>query len=208
MLPGRAYPYNTILQTMYFPINILIILLIPTLALFPSQVSAAPVVEIEKHYYSVQGNTTNEIRSSLNTNSPVIVENTRFDAYTRWYITWKIRYSNTTTGCTISKITTHIDISHTLPQLTTDLPITIKSKWQQYYDALLAHEKGHADIGLQAATEIESTISNLPPQKHCATIEKMADNLSKGVIKKYISLERQYDRETEYGVATGAIFPQ
>ncbi len=172
-----------------------------------SEAHCKPVIEIKNHHYIIQGKTADEIRRSLNKNSTVVVRNKRYDAYTHWYVSWNIWYSNSNNRCAISKITTRTQISHTMPKLISTVPSHLLRKWQKYYYALLDHERGHGNISLEAAHEIERNISNLLPQPNCTMLEKKANKLGQEVIRKYVAQEKTYDKETRHGAITGAVFP-
>lgn len=210
--PGHIFYY--LLSTLFplrltqgFPRIIFFTALAIILFLTCSHAYAKPIVEIIKKHYYVQGKTAEEIRRNLNKNSTIVVRNKRFDAYTQWQISWNIWYSYQNNNCTISKISTQMQINHTMPELTSKVSSHLRRKWQKYYYALLDHERGHGDLGIEAAYEIERNISNLPPQSDCKILEKKAKRLGRKVIKKYVSLEKKYDRETRHGAARGALFP-
>jgi len=187
--------------------NVLLILLILLIVCITSRAFSAPIIENTKRYYSVQGKTAAEIRRNLNSRSPVIVKNRRYDAYTRWFVTWKLQYISSNGNCTISKITTLIKIKHILPKISNELPSSLDNKWRKYFHALLDHESGHANMGIKAAIEIEENISNLPSFTQCTALRKEANELGQAIIRKYISLEKKYDIDTNYGATKGAIFP-
>jgi predicted secreted Zn-dependent protease len=187
--------------------NVLLILQILFTVCITSRAFSAPIIENKKRYYSVQGKTAAEIRRSLNKHSPVVVKNRRYGAYTRWFFSWKIDYVNSNGNCTISKITTRVKINHILPKITNEFPSSLDNKWRKYFHALLDHESGHANMGIKAATEIEKNISNLPSFPQCTALEKETNKLGQTIIRKYITLEKKYDTDTQYGATSGAVFP-
>lgn len=186
--------------------RIIILTLLPVF-LITIRANSNPSVDIQEHYYSVSGKTVEEIRRSLNKNSPIIVNGKHFDAFTHWNVSWKFQFTAWQNNCTITKVTSTVKINHTMPRLTTPLTSKLHSKWQKYYHALLEHEKGHRNIGMQAAIEVQRGLTSIAPQPSCSKLERKANTLGKTIIKKHIALERRYDTKTRHGAADGAIFP-
>ena len=83
----------------------------------------------------------------------------------------------------------------------------MKSRWNNYYDALLKHEQGHQDFGINSAREIETTLHTLGSRKNCETLQNDANAAGHRILKKYAALEKTYDRETNHGMKNGAVFP-
>ena len=170
---------------------------------------ADPDVQVKKKYYAVSGTTAAEIRTSLTSNSPVTYKGRKHDARTDWQISWNYYWNETPHNCKLTRINTNLEVSYTLPLLTSleKLEEPLKSRWNNYYEALLKHEEGHQDFGIQAAGEIESTLHALGPRKDCETLQKDANSAGHRILNKYAKLEKAYDKETNHGIKNGAIFP-
>ncbi len=168
---------------------------------------AAPTVSVVKEYYSVSGNSVAEIRRNLNKETPVRIGDNRYDAYTSWHVSWNYRFTNNQSLCDISHISTHVKIKYILPKLISTLSSGLHTKWNNYYTALLQHEKGHSNFALQAAQEIEDKLATVAPHKTCSELEATANTIGYQIIDKYVQLEKAYDINTQHGATEGAYFP-
>tara|TARA_B100001564_G_C20454037_1_gene584804 strand:- start:69 stop:641 length:573 start_codon:yes stop_codon:yes gene_type:complete len=159
---------------------------------------------ISTRYYSVYGTSAQEIRQQLNRNSP-----TKWDGYTSWYIKWNWNYKQDTNGCMLEDVNVSVDVNYTLPELETrnNLAPNLKQKWDDYYTALVQHEDGHRDFGLNAAKEIKAALTSLPAERSCNHLGNQANSTAQNVLRKYQSMEKRYDADTNHGMNDGAIFP-
>ena len=179
------------------------------ICLLPICAAAAPHVQIETGYYSVSGNTAHEIRQDLNRKTPVRdAYGIKHDAETTWFVNWNFWWHESNKMCSIYRVETSVDINYLLPELTkTDaLPKPLRQKWENFMRALMHHEKGHKDIGIRAAIEIEKNLQSMVRQS-CKQLEVEANNLGDKIIEKYSRVEKEFDRRTNHGKYEGAIFP-
>lgn len=179
------------------------------LFLLPGLLLSAPLISSGIEYYEISGNSEQQIRHNLNAKTPVLFKGKKYDAYTKWNVRWNFWWSESQNSCAISKVTVKLDVDQTLPKLiqSDSLTQSLSHQWETYYQALLEHEEGHKSLGLDAANEIEHAIKNLSAQSSCKTLESKANQLGHTIIKKYIKLEKDYDKRTNYGMNEGAIFP-
>jgi predicted secreted Zn-dependent protease len=87
------------------------------------------------------------------------------------------------------------------------MPDSVITRWDKYYAALFDHELGHKDLGSRAAAEIENQVLNMGTRSSCEQLESDANEIGKNVIAKYSRIEKDYDRTTNHGLNTGAVFP-
>jgi predicted secreted Zn-dependent protease len=80
-------------------------------------------------------------------------------------------------------------------------------RWNRYYTALIAHENGHRDFGVKAATEIEQALLNLEARENCKRLEQDANAVGYEILNRYIADEKLYDIDTNHGMNDGAVFP-
>jgi len=175
----------------------------------PSAVLAEPETRISHVYYLVDGNTAEDIWADILAKSPVKENGKQHVAYTRWNINWQFWWSDYGSSCEISRVTTKLDVAYTLPRLkqSASIPHSVTAHWKKYYAALLDHEQGHKRLGVKAAIEIEHQLSSMGPRRNCEQLELDANTMGKNVIDKYSQLEKEYDRSTNHGLNTGAVFP-
>lgn len=177
--------------------------------LLPLSTFAEPVVKSRSIYYTVSGNTAEEIWADIIKKSPVKHKGRLHVAYTKWNVNWQFWWLDKTNSCEMTRVTTTLDVAYTLPKLkqTSSMPESLISRWEKYNSALFSHEQGHKDLGKKAATDIENAISSMEPRTSCKQLERDANEMGKNIVKKYSRIEQEYDRTTQHGLNTGAVFP-
>jgi len=190
-------------------IHQLITRLLLIFCLLPSAALAETETRINNVYYLVDGNTAEDIWADTLAKSPVKENGKQHVAYTRWHVNWQFWWLEHGSSCEIDKVTTKLDVTYTLPRLkqSASIPQSVAAHWEKYYAALLDHEHGHKRLGIKAAIEIENQLLNMEPRLSCEQLELDANNMAKNVIDKYSQLEKEYDRSTNHGLNTGAVFP-
>ena len=176
---------------------------------FLPPVMAEPEIQIQKRYYPAAGQTSAQIRQSLDRNTPVRQNGKPFDAYTQWDVDWQFWWAYDGDGtCRITKVTSVIRIRQTFPYLenTSDLAPQQADRWGRYMIALVEHEKGHVALGVDAARKIEHQLSQMGDRPSCDQLESEANALARDIIARYARLEAQYDADTNYGERDGARF--
>ncbi len=184
------------------------ILILPLV--FLPQAIAEPEIIIQKRDYPAVGQTSAQIRQSLDRNTPIRQNGKPFDAYTKWGIDWQFWWAYDGDGtCRITKVTTVVRIRQTFPHLqhTGDLAPQLAERWKRYMIALAEHEAGHAALGVDAARNIERRLSQMGDRSSCDQLESEANTLAREIIARYSRLEAQYDADTNYGERDGARFP-
>lgn len=170
---------------------------------------AKPLVTVTINYYTITGKTIDEIAYSLNTQTPVIYQGKKYHANTAWNVSWHFYWQESNNSCQITSVNTAVNVKFTMPKLVTysSLNTAVKNKWDKYYFALINHENGHKNFGIQAANKIEKAILEMDKRNTCSELEKTANNLGYQIIKQYILEEQKYDQITNHGVTQGAVFP-
>jgi len=175
----------------------------------PLAAITAAETSVNNVYYIVEGNTAEDIWADIIAESPVQHNGKQHVAHTRWNVNWQFWWLDGGSSCEISKVTTKLDVTYTMPRLkkTSSMPDSVIAHWDKYYSALFEHELGHKDLGSRAAIEIEDQILNMGPRGSCEQLELDANKIGKNVIDEYSRIEKDYDRTTNHGLNTGAVFP-
>ncbi|PZF78042.1 hypothetical protein DK847_06350 [Aestuariivirga litoralis] len=86
---------------------------------------------------------------------------------------------------------TTLEIRQTLPKWTdrSRAPARVQRKWDAFYKALLAHEAQHVQFARNAAVEVDGLGCNADYRK---------------VVRRWMAVERAFDRKTKHGVRSGA----
>ncbi len=184
-------------------------ILVLSLVFLPHAI-AAPEIIIQKRHYPAAGQTSAQIRQSLDRNTPVRQNGKPFDAYTRWDIDWQFWWAYDGDGtCRITRVTTVVQIWQTFPRMENagDLVPQLADRWERHMIALIEHEEGHVALGVDAARNIERRLSQMGDRSSCDQLESEANALAREIIARYTRLEAQYDADTNYGERDGARFP-
>jgi len=190
-------------------IHKLTVLLSPLFFLLPLTAFAKPELKTRNIYYTVSGNTAEDVWADISRKSPVKHNGRLHVAYTKWNVNWQFWWLEKAESCEITRVKTVLDVTYTLPRLeqTAAMPDGLSRRWQKYHAALLDHEQGHSDLGMKAASEIENAISSMASHTTCKQLEQAANEMGKEIIDKYSKIEKDYDRSTNHGLNTGAVFP-
>lgn len=186
-----------------------ILLLFPVFFSLPQAVIAGTETRVNNVYYMVEGKTAEDIWTDVLAKTPVHQNGKRYAAHTKWNVSWQFWWLDNGNSCEISKVTTGLEVTYTLPRLkqTSSMPDSVVAHWDKYSAALFDHELGHKDLGSRAAIEIENKILNMAPRDSCERLESDANEIGKSMISKYSRFEKDYDRTTNHGLNTGAVFP-
>ncbi len=163
------------------------------------------------NYYTVQGNSTTELRKSINKKRDKNTNMKGFDASTRWTITWTFKYLPTQTDCHITEATVTVAIEYHLPQWKgrdDSKKPAIKKAWDTYSDNLHDHELQHGNIAKTTAKQIERGLLNIAPTHgDCQHLQAKGNALASQLLKKSRQQHSDFDIATNHGSDTGAIFP-
>ena len=171
-----------------------------------------PNISIKNVFYTVEGSTPQEIRTSLNKLRPQMQDSNnhkRYDAYTQWFVKWNYFYQTQNNRCLIKTAQVNADIITTMPKwkVNSKASKSVKNQWERYIVALKQHEEGHQKNGINASKEILKTINNLPDYSSCTQLGTAVNAASNRIIKKYNQKDLEYDRITQHGATQGATFP-
>lgn len=159
--------------------------------------------------YKVQGLSEKELRKSLSEKSPCKQDGKVFDAYTTWYVKWHFEWHNESGKYRIAKANSNVEVKFTMPEWVNyaNAPINLRRKWDKYIKALKEHENGHRDLGVEAAQAVIKAIEDVPARSSGELINNAANAAANRVLERYRAQEKEYDRKTNHGATTGAVFP-
>ncbi len=184
------------------------IVLVAFLCAYNTGVIAKPELKEETQYYAISGDSAEALRREMNSKSNISENGKTFDAYTRWNVRWNFNWENTASYCSMTTVTTSVDINFTLPSWVDrdSAPAALRKKWDRYYAALIEHEHGHKEFGVKAAKAIELSLSGMG-RDTCSALQRDSGNQANKILEKYIAREKQYDIDTRHGMDDGAVFP-
>jgi len=127
--------------------------------------------------YDIAGSTAEELKDAMAQNGPH-----GYWAYTTWYVRWSA-------SCEIS-----VQINYTMPRwLDRDAAApALREEWDRMMKNLWRHERGHAEHGFKAASEIEAS--------HCAGDPHR-------ITDKWAEEDKVFDEKTDHGARQGVRLP-
>jgi len=174
-----------------------------------SGVNAAPRVVVRETHYDIHGWNVSQLQGQLIRCGVRLGDGQVYGGWTDWSVTWTFLCRKRFGSCVVSNVKTFVDVTYRLPRwVNGSPPPRLARRWNRYYRALKIHEEGHKAIAVQAAKEIEAALSNrLPPASTCSRARAEADETARKIVRKYLRLEKEYDRRTGHGMTQGAVFP-
>lgn len=173
------------------------------------QVRANPIISVKTSFYDITGSNLDEIRRAIKSGSPTDQYGKRFDAVTRWNLTWHYQLSQKMKRCYLDHLIVEVKVEMIFPRLadTTALKPVAREALGRYLTALFIHEQGHKKHGLLAANEVEEALSSMSSTETCHLLKESANTLGQAVLQKYQEADRRYDETTDHGKTQGVRFP-
>jgi len=170
-------------------------------------VAAEPLVRMYTSYYYVDGPSATVLAAQIDQNGPPGADGERHAGKTKWDVQWKLRHEQHGVTCGMKEVAVAVGIAQTLPKWRGEAEgaAALKTRWQQFADALKRHEDGHKDHGLAAGKEIEVALLDAKPASNCEDLAVSANSAAKAIVKKYQKLNEDYDRKTDHGRSQGAM---
>jgi predicted secreted Zn-dependent protease len=165
---------------------------------------------IEKYdYYEVGGGCEKDILCDLKQKCVKWDDGKNYDSVTSWKVKWDYGYDRAPQTCSPDSFRVTVAITFRLPKWTRppDAPQQLIDKWDTYMKNLVAHENGHRDMAVEAASELSQAVAELPPALTCDEIDREVQKLSRARMAKLRADEKGYDTSTHHGHTQGAVFP-
>ncbi len=164
-------------------------------------------VHVWQREYNVPGSSLAQVRANL------VALNLGggqgdFSAYTKWDLTWSLRYSGGNGGCSLAGASIEVDSVVTLPALADESQLSPDdlAEWQRYLDALKAHELSHVDNEVAGANAMRNTLASLDVADDCTALGSQVGALGEQQKQSIHQADDALDAKTEHGALTGATF--
>ena len=170
-------------------------------------VSAEPLVRVHTSYYYVDGPSATVLAAQIEQNGPPGADGKRYAGKTKWDVQWKFKHEQHGVTCEMEEVAVAVGVAQTLPKWRSEKKgvAALKTRWQQFTDALKRHEDGHKDHGVAAGREIEAALLAAKPASNCEDLAASANSSADAIVKKYQKLDKDYDRKTGQGRSQGAM---
>lgn len=169
-------------------------------------INDASRVDEKFSYYEIDPIGEKTVYKELDGKTPIAIEEQKYLGSTDWNVSWRYYFRNSSNECYINVVYTDVDIKYTMPKLRQKRGVTLdrKRKFDAYYDALLLHEKGHGELAVKAAKEIERVLPKTDPASNCEAVGEKANGVGLQILNKYKQLQEEYDEKTGHGEEQGA----
>ena len=172
----------------------------------PPPVASEPLVRVHTSYYYVDGPSATVLAAQIEQNGPRGADGKRYVGKTKWDVQWKFKHEQSGVTCEMKEVAVAVGVAQTLPKWRSEKKgvAALKTRWQQFTDALKRHEDGHKDHGIAAGKEIEAALLAAKPASNCEDLAASANSAADVIVKKYQKLDQEYDRKTGHGRTQGA----
>jgi len=169
-------------------------------------VSAEPLVRVHTSYFYVDGPSATVLAAQIEQIGPPGADGKRYAGKTRWDEQWKFKHEQHGVTCEMKEVAVAVGVAQTLPKWRSEKKgvAALKTRWQQFTDALKRHEDGHKDHGVAAGREIEAALLAAKPASNCEDLAASANSAADAIVKRYQKLDQEYDRKTGHGRTQGA----
>jgi len=170
-------------------------------------VSAEPLMRVHTSYYYVDGPSATVLAAQIEQKGPPDADGKRYAGKTKWDVQWKFKHEQHGVTCEMKEVAVAVGVAQTLPRWRSEKKgvAALKTRWQQFTDALKRHEDGHKDHGVAAGREIEAALLAAKPASNCEDLAARANSAADAIVKKYQKLDQEYDRKTGHGRSEGAV---
>jgi len=200
-------PFSSSAHKFYFSLRGLALLIGVSLLNYPAAppntaTFEAPREEInmELHYYSIQGSTLEELKSAIAEKGPRDYLGQKRDAALQWTVSWQ-RENKALTAITVKNKTTL-----TLPRwdgADSADPI-LRESWHKYMAAILKHEKQHLRHLEAHLPKIKKRLQQTLKANPSITSQEL-NTIGHQELELIRKLDRNYDRVSDHGRNEGVL---
>jgi predicted secreted Zn-dependent protease len=190
-------------------------LTVPLWGLAPLCAAAAPPpveaptakVSIEERIvrYRIFGRSALELAEQMRQHGPQhALGGRRLAGSTDWHVTWSYQSLPRHGRCELLSVTVGAEIVITLPEWSgARVESELAREWRRFYAGLEQHEAGHVRHGREAALAVRDAMLAATAQPDCKLLRRALDNAARAQLRRYASLTRRYDAETDFGLEQG-----
>lgn len=157
-----------------------------------------PGTSMKVEYYDIRGTTWEALMNELRAKGP---EGWWGNAGTA--IGWKATSRMTPAGCVMEGLRLDADSTMHLPRWANRFEgsAALQSQWDTAFRALEYHERGHVQISLESARQMERELRAIPPQPTCAELEALSKAITQRIVAEHRQRQTLYDAENQHGAS-------
>jgi predicted secreted Zn-dependent protease len=147
-------------------------------------------------HYEIRGTTADDLRREIDAKGP---EGFWGTASTR--IRYRFTLRPAPEGCAGRQGGGHRRL-HRAPAAVGQPPpgsVPVQDWWDRAYRSLDHHERGHVQISLDGARDLERSVRATPPRVSCEETQAEAERRGEAMLRQTDRLQKAYDRETNHG---------
>jgi len=154
-------------------------------------------------YYDIDPTTKSELYRQLNENHYVNVNGKQYSAALKHSIAWSPRLLKNVNGtCSVDSIDVLLEATFRMPRWSNQSLASpeLQELWNKSYETLLTHEKGHRDLAVEEANEMQRMMSQVESHATCQELHDTINRIGFDIKNKYYHLQLNYDECTKHGV--------
>jgi predicted secreted Zn-dependent protease len=121
----------------------------------PDVASADVTTSVETKSYPVSGATGAALLDVMDRRGPRHGFRARAIAQTRYSVSWRIEWAQTSTACRVRRVDGKLAITYTYPKLESAVSSPLKRRWAAFLSGVTAHEEQHGVMARQMARAAE-----------------------------------------------------
>jgi predicted secreted Zn-dependent protease len=151
---------------------------------------------MQVQHYEIRGTSAADLRREIDARGP---EGFWGTASTR--IRYRFTLRPAPEGCAVDKVEVTADSTVRLPQWANrhQGAVPVQDWWDRAYRSLDHHERGHVQISLDGARDLERSVRATPPRVSCEETQAEAEKRGEAALRQVNLLQKNYDRETNHG---------
>jgi predicted secreted Zn-dependent protease len=161
------------------------------------------VINEQLVYYTVSPPSKTLLLASLKKSSPITKNGKTFHGKTAYEIKWQFKWKNNRNMCTLTEVTTYLNLTYTMPKLRSS-PLDVQEVWSTWYPNLELHDKGHGQLAIETAKEIDHKLIALGSFTSCSKLEQVANFIGNKLMNELNDATKNYDKITNHGESQNA----
>jgi len=156
-------------------------------------------------YYNIYPKNKHDINLQIQKLTPIVHNDTKFHGSTTWQVEWSISWKKSNEICYIDAKSAKLNVVFKMPRIPHDFMTTdaVLDTFNNYYEALLNHENGHMDSGINALKDINVLLAHYHSFSDCQALNESVQSSISQIIEKYKLEDIAYDTRTKHGKLQG-----
>lgn len=158
--------------------------------------------------YPVRGASVSDIDQSMYRRGPRM-HGVRYAAYTRWTLTASLDLRRARGVCEAVGHEVRLRSRIELPRLRRpgQVPPDVAAAFDSFRAALVAHELGHVQAGIEGAKALDQRLRELGPKGSCSRLRQALREEVNAAAALGRAADLSLDEETAHGLLQGAVWP-